>query len=249
MSRTSNDAESGRRKHPERRDDSDRAPDDSEDAALAAVRREAREAGGDASGGFYLYGVNRAGAWRAGIGVKEREELVRIRYRDLEALVRAVPFTPPEIDRESVQEHQRVVWNASKRDTLLPAPCGVVFKGRRAVIRFLQEQYIPLEEGISLVEGHWEIRLHLKPTVPEGRSEAAEAALHVYGELRRFARAAFPFAHEDDHVLSAAFLVNRGSWLQFMDHAEELGQRYGDLVFDVTGPWPPYDFVRMQFGG
>ena len=159
--------------------------------------------------------------------------------------MRAVPFALPQVDREAVQDHQRVIWNASKRDTLLPAPCGIVFKGRRAVIRFLQDQYIPLEEGIALVEGHWEIRLHLKPALPETRSEAAEAALHVYAELRRFARAAFPFAHQEDHVLSAAFLVNRGSWLQFMDQAEELGHQHGDLVFDVTGPWPPYDFVRM----
>ena len=239
------DVAAGRRLQPDRRDESGRPSGETEEGALAAVRREARESGGDGSAGYYLYGVNRAGAWRAGVGVKEREELVRIRYRDLEALVRAVPFALPQVDRELMQEHQRIVWGASKRETVLPAPCGVVFKGRRAIIRFLQDQYIPLEEGISLVEGHWEIRLHLKPTVPEARTEAAEAALHVYGELRRYARAAFPFAHPDEHVLSAAFLVNRGSWLQFMDHAEELGHRHGDLVFDVTGPWPPYDFVRM----
>ena len=246
MSETPNDGEGARRlREQERRNDEARPEDDTEEAALAAVRREARESGADTSSGYYLYGVNRAGAWRTGMSAKEREELLRIRYRDLEALVRAVPFALPDVDREAVQEHQRVVWSASKRDTLLPAPAGIVFKGRRAVIRFLQEQYIPLEEGIALVEGHWELRLHLKPALPDGRTEAAEAALQVYGELRRFARAAFPFAHEDEHVLSAAFLVNRSNWLQFMDHAEELGHRYGDLVFDVTGPWPPYDFIRI----
>ena len=245
MSRTPAEEEAARIEREERRDDG-RPSDDTDAGAIAAVRREAREAGGDTSSGYYLYGVNRAGAWRAGISAKEREELIRIRYRDLEAVVRAVPFAMPEVDREAVQEHQRIVWSASKRDTLLPAPAGIVFKGRRAVIRFLQEQYIPLEEGIALVEGHWEIRLHLKPAMPEGRSEAAEAALQVYGELRRFARAAFPFAHEDEHVLSAAFLVNRSSWLQFMDQAEELGHRYTDLIFDVTGPWPPYDFIRIS---
>ncbi len=245
MSERPTSSDASRRQQEERRTDDERAEDGTEEAALAAVRREARESGVDTSSGYYLYGVNRAGAWRTGTSATEREELLRIRYRDLEALVRAVPFALPEVDREAVQEHQRVVWNASKRDTLLPSPAGIVFKGRRAVIRFLQEQYIPLEEGIALVEGHWELRLHLKPTVPEGRTEAAEAALQVYGELRRFARAAFPFAHEEEHVLSAAFLVNRSNWLQFMDQAEELGLRYTDLVFDVTGPWPPYDFVRM----
>ena len=25
--------------------------------------------------------------------------------------------------------------------------------------------------------------------------------------------------------------------------------RQSSLDFKVTGPWPPYDFVRMQFGG
>jgi len=237
--------EEARRREAERREEAGRRAEDAEQA-VAQARRELRDVErGDGAGGYYLYGVNRAGTWRAGLGSKDRDDVLRIRYRDLEALVRAVPFSVPQVDRETVQEHQRIVWNASKRDTVLPAPAGVVFKGRRAVIRFLQEQYIPLEEGISLVEGHWEIRLHLKPSLPEARSGAAEAALHVYGELRRYARAAFPFAHEDEHVLSAAFLVNRGSWLQFMDHAEELGHRHGDLVFDVTGPWPPYDFVRM----
>ncbi|HEX6639760.1 MAG TPA: GvpL/GvpF family gas vesicle protein [Thermoanaerobaculia bacterium] len=223
-------------------------PDDDDDVTpvtpAASLRREGRE-GERGESGFYLYGVYRAGAWRGSMGTKERDDLLRVRYRDLEALVRAVPFALPHIDREAVQDHQRVVWNASKRETVLPAPPGIVFRGRRAIIRFLQEQYIPLEEGIGLVEGHWEIRLHLKPAVPEMRSEAVEGALHVYSELRRFARAAFPFAHQDDHVLSAAFLVNRTTWLQFMDHAEELGNRHSDLVFDVTGPWPPYDFVRM----
>ncbi|HEX6588227.1 MAG TPA: GvpL/GvpF family gas vesicle protein [Longimicrobiales bacterium] len=224
------------------RDDDDARPAATSPAAPA--RRDGRDAERPETG-YYLYGVYRAGAWRGSAATKERDDLLRIRYRDLEALVRAVPYAVPEVDRETVQEHQRVLWNASKRETVLPAPAGVVFRGRRAVIRFLQEQYIPLEEGISLVEGHWEIRLHLKPMVPEARAEASEAALHVYSELRRFARAAFPFAHSDDHVLSAAFLVNRTTWLQFMDHTEELGHRHSDLIFDVTGPWPPYDFVRM----
>lgn len=220
-----------------------------EPAGRPAPRKEGRGEGerSEPSTGYYFYGVSRAGAWRSALGGRDRErdEVLRIRYRDLEALVRSVPFSMPDVDSELVQEHQRVIWGASQRDTVLPGPCGIVFRGRRAVIRFLQEQYIPLDEGISLVEGHWELRLHLKPTVQEERSEAAEAALHVYSELRRFSRSAFPFAHEDEHVLSAAFLVNRGSWLQFMDHAEELGRRHTDLVFDVTGPWPPYDFVRM----
>jgi hypothetical protein len=30
---------------------------------------------------------------------------------------------------------------------------------------------------------------------------------------------------------------------------KEEAKRLPGLRIDVTGPWPPYDFVRMQFGG
>ena len=33
--------------------------------------------------------------------------------------------------------------------------------------------------------------------------------------------------------------------LRYLSEAE----RQSALDFQVTGPWPPYDFVRMQFGG
>lgn len=212
----------------------------------AAAAAEAAPGDGRASsdGGYYLYGVGRAGAWR-GVRSGEREDLLRIRYRDLEALVRPAAYEVPDYGRDLLQEHQKVVWSASQRESLLPAPYGVVFRGRRAVIRFLQDQYIPLDEGLALVEGHWELRLHLSAAAEETRDEAAETATHVYSELRRFARSAFPFAHDRKRVLSAAFLVPRTQWLQFMDRAEDLSRRHAELLFDITGPWPPYDFVRM----
>ena len=33
------------------------------------------------------------------------------------------------------------------------------------------------------------------------------------------------------------------------DVVREEGKRVPDLLVECTGPWPPYDFVRMQFGG
>ncbi|MGH7446746.1 MAG: GvpL/GvpF family gas vesicle protein [Longimicrobiales bacterium] len=45
--------------------------------------------------------------------------------------------------------------------------------------------------------------------------------------------------------MSAAFLVERTSWIDFVDRAEDLGASHGEIAFDITGPWPPYDFVRI----
>ena len=54
---------------------------------------------------------------------------------------------------------------------------------------------------------------------------------------------------EEEGVLArASFLVDTQRWEAFKDTVSKEAQRQGSLDFQVTGPWPPYDFVRMQFG-
>lgn len=191
--------------------------------------------------GLYLYGIVRSRGWRAGV---EGEELLKVRYRDLEALVRPVAYRLPDLDDERVREHQRLVEGAMRRGTVLPAPYGLVFRGRRAVVYFMEDQYIILDEGLAFLDGHWELRLHI---VGDDENESLkELATHLYSELRRFARAAIPLPGGDGRLLSAAFLVERGAWIEFVERSDDLALGHPELTLDITGPWPPYDFVRIH---
>lgn len=195
-------------------------------------------------GGLYLYGVVRARGFR---GLERRnKELHRVRYRDIEALVRTTTFQLPASAAADVERHQKFVENVMRRTTILPAPFGVVFKGKRPLIRMLQEQYLVFDEGLSLLEGHWELRLHVSATaVGEIEDALSDEAMDIYTELRRFARAAVPFPSQGKRVLSSAFLVDRTSWVEFIERIEDFGRQHPALSFDITGPWPPYDFVRI----
>lgn|SRR5690554_6567718 len=196
---------------------------------------------------IYFYGVARAKSWRGGrLSRVAGEDVLRVRYRDLEALVRPVPWEVPIMDEQRVQAHQRAVESAMRRGAVLPAPFGIVFRGRRHLIRLLQDQYLVLDEGLSFVEGHWELRLHIAPaSAVENTLELSDLAMQLYSELRRHARAAVPFSAEGKRLLSAAFLVERSSWIDFVDRAEDLASAHPEITFDITGPWPPYDFVRI----
>lgn len=195
-------------------------------------------------GGLYFFGVGRTRGWR---GRAEGDDVVHVRYRDLEALVRPVPFRLPGMDVTHVRAHQRTVEGIMRRGTILPAPYGVVFRGRRAVVRFLEDQYLALDEGLAFLEGHWELRVHAQPRgTDDATPDLEEQALRIYAELRRTARAAIPFPRGERRVLSAAFLVERGAWIEFVNRADDLAGADSALAFDITGPWPPYDFVRMS---
>ena len=218
----------------------ERAPD--ADTATAepeglASEREPGEA-------LYFYGVTRVRAWARGRAVEE--DVTRIRYRDIEAIVRATTWELPPDDVAHFSEHQRVLENAMHRGTVLPAPFGIVFRGRRQLTRLLEEQYLVLDEGLSYFEGHWELRLHVSASpAAEPGPLLDDLAMELYAELRRHARAAVPFAGDGTRVLSAAFLVERATWVEFIERAEDLGTAHPELSFDITGPWPPYDFVRL----
>ena len=197
--------------------------------------------------GLCLIGVTRAKTWRGRRATAgEDASLVHVRYRDLEALARTTAFQMPNLDPEAVQAHQRAVETAMRRGPIVPAPFGLVFHGRRPLIKMLQEQYMMLDEALSFLDGQCEIRMHLSPVDgAHADDDLVHAASQVYSDLRRIARAAVPFPREGSHLLGAAFLVERTGWVEFIQRAEDLAAAQGELSLDITGPWPPYDFVRF----
>ena len=171
-----------------------------------------------------------------------------IRHGSLAALVRAVtlPLPTAEVDAVAVQAHHHTLDMVMRQLSVVPMPWGVVFSGPAEVTSFLQHQQAALAEALTLVEDHWEFRLHIDSMESGGeRIVPTDIATKLYSELRRMARAAVPIPVEDARRFSAAFLVQRGRSRSFMDRLEELGGLHPAISLDLTGPWPPYDFVRV----
>ena len=213
---------------------------------------------GDAKGaqapeaeGFMLRGiVGVRGHERAlaKLAVSSEDELIE--HRGLAALVHVVPYRLPDWENGRIREHSATIERAMRRCTIVPAPFGIVFRDREHVIEFLNDQHIALEEALAYLDGAFEMRLHIQASGrrPEATDrEQADQAAAFYTALRRRSRAAFTFPATGQRILSAAFLVNRAEWVSFVEYADELDADHPEFQFDLTGPWPPYDFVRMTF--
>ena len=50
----------------------------------------------------------------------------------------------------------------------------------------------------------------------------------------------------DKMILNAAFLVARDREPDFDAKVKEIDQRWENLIFKYTGPWPPYNFVNIR---
>jgi hypothetical protein len=179
-------------------------------------------------------------------------ELVGV--RELAAIVG--PGSPAVVDPTAEQATLLgdVIAAYAKRAAVLPAPVGVVFRSRQAVQRWLELHYVALSDALSFVDDRVVGRVHVwRPgdlADQETGSDLAAVAAETLRELRRSAVASVPLRIEQitGIVLSAAFLIEQELWKDFASKVEEQGARVPNVRLELTGPWPPYDFVQMQFG-
>ena len=178
-----------------------------------------------------------------------------LRFRDIGALVEQAPYTRSASAQCDLDAHRNVIERAFIVGAVLPAPCGTIFRGTEHVRRWLEQNYIALNEGIHFVAGRCEARVHVSLRAEEESlsdddvGEAELAAAECFRLLRRGAVAAVSVPpHVHSTILSGAFLIQQDRWAEFAEQVREQALLRSEFIFAKTGPWPPYDFVRMDFG-
>ena len=175
-----------------------------------------------------------------------------IAFRDLGAVVGSADTVPIGVGDEEIGRYHDVISSVFARRAVLPAPLGVVFRSRETLLRWMELHYVVLSEGLSFVDGRCQVRVHIVQDMQSAAASGADLsaiATESFRLLRRNAIAAVPLKGEPgtDEVFSAAFLIVHDRLSEFADLAAEEGKRRPELRVELTGPWPPYDFVRMQF--
>lgn len=177
-------------------------------------------------------------------------------YRDLAALVTPGDYAMVAPTGESIERHRHVVDAMFAHGPVLPAPVGTVFRSRETLLRWLELHYVALTEALNFVEDRTVARVHVRRDNEreedrDSGSDLAAAAAEAFRALRRQTVAAVPLKseHLTGIVLSSAFLLDKELWPDFVAAVEDQRRKNEGLAFELSGPWPPFDFVRMQFGG
>lgn len=182
-------------------------------------------------------------------------------FRDLAALVANARYARVAAAPDAVHLHHSIVEAVFDQRVILPAPFGTIFESHDTLMRWLELHYVTLAEAVTFVEDRVMVRVLVRavdgaPAAAAGQTpEAATAVRSVAAEtfrvLRRHAVASVPVARGDspDNEVVSSFLIDRDKWALFADLVREEQQRLPGGRVESSGPWPPYDFVQMQFGG
>ena len=201
-----------------------------------------------------MYGV---AAVESGQAVSLAEGTTLVHYRALAAIVEPAAYSASTLGEDDMGNYARVLEESHSHASVLPAPPGTVFQSQSTMMRWLELHYFTLTEALAVVEGHTAARVSITKQgsqEDDSRKNLAGLAAESLRLLRTQAAAtvSLPMADGDDEngvVARASFLIDTQRWQAFTDTVSAEATRQPGLDFRVTGPWPPYDFVRMQFGG
>jgi hypothetical protein len=178
-----------------------------------------------------------------------------IPFRDLAAVIAEAPYAAPPADEATIVSHHEVVERLFASRSLLPAPPGVTFREPQALQRWMELHYVALSDALAYVDDRAAARVYVVRAPGsrgnDGTSDLPAAAAECIRVLRRQAVAGLPLRIDQrgDVVLSSAFLVEREVWNDFAAAVRRLAADQTGFRIELTGPWPPYDFVRIEFGG
>jgi hypothetical protein len=200
-----------------------------------------------------LYGVA-ASDVRSGPSLADGTSVVH--FRQVSAIVEPADYSKIEVTPEELEKYRRIVEDVFAHTPILPAPPGTVFKSEETLTRWLELHYFTLIEALGQVEGHSAARLTLSVGESPKNDEATKKFQTLASEaLRNFRKnSAATVTHpalegEDGLIVKASFLVETDKWQEFSDAVAAEAKKHREFQFQMTGPWPPYDFVQMQFGG
>jgi hypothetical protein len=187
------------------------------------------------------------------VGV-QRDGIEVVSVRDLAALVSRSPYHRKEPADRDFERHAGVLEAVATRHPVAPAPVGTVFKGRETLVRWMELHYHALHEALTFLDGRIVARVHVvrrEIKLPAIGTDLAASAAEIFKGLRSQASAMVTLKteHLTGIVLSGAFLVERERLDAFTSAVADATKSHDELEVELTGPWPPYDFVRLDLGG
>lgn len=180
--------------------------------------------------------------------------------REVAAVARLSPYTRLDATSDAIAEYRRVVEDSFRDHPVVPAPFGTVFRSRDSLLHWMELHYGALVDALGFVHDRAMVRLRVVPhalpaeqlteTIELRATDFETTVFDSFRFLKRNAVACVTFNPQSAtaRAVEASFLVDRDKWLTFEEAVREERLRLPELEIEQSGPWPPYDFVRLQFG-
>jgi hypothetical protein len=181
------------------------------------------------------------------IGIENSGEVYTIPYGDIAAVVSNAPFKEYTPTKENAYAHIQVMTLVMREHTVLPMAFGMVFKNEEVLRKVLEKTHNDLRKALNEIEG--KVEFGVKVIRPKKAEFDEDVFASEIGELRKLAvQTKLGKRFSKFVILNAYYLITKDNMESFLNKAEALKEKFKQLKIQVTGPWPPSNFVEIKIG-
>ena len=192
---------------------------------------------------LYVYGITNNKNMEPNLNGLKDQPIQELEINDLTVLFSFYPTLHPLVEEKEALLHAEIVNKLAGKITIIPMAFGTVFKDQEILKTVLTSSYPQAQKTLELIKDKLELGVKVikKENAPE---EANRGIVEELNKLSVKSVAGDKFSER--LLLNNSFLVEKNRFTQFSDKVGELEQKYPDLKFLYSGPWPAYSFVNIN---
>ncbi len=192
---------------------------------------------------LYVYGITNHQTFELDFKGLKDQLIQKLDLNEITVLFSFYPTLHPMVEEKEALLHAEILNKLAGKITIVPMAFGTVFKEQEILKTVLTKSYPEVKKTLELIKDKFE--LGIKVIKREDLSEeASQETLKQLNELSVKSVAGDKFSER--LLLNNSFLVEKSKFAQFSDKVGELEQKYPQLKFIYTGPWPAYSFVDIN---
>lgn len=181
------------------------------------------------------------------IGIENSGKVYTIPYGDVAAVVSNAPFKGYTPNKENAYAHIQVMTLIMREHTVLPMAFGMAFKSEEVLRMVLERTHNDLRKALNEIEG--KVEVGVKVIRPKEAEFDEDAFASEIGELRKLAvQTKLGKRFSRSLILNAYYLITKDDMETFLNKVRALEEKFKQLKIQVTGPWPPSNFVKIKVG-
>lgn len=197
---------------------------------------------------IYVYGIINNKNFKLNIKGIRGDPIKKIDLKDISALISFYPNLNPIAKESEAMRHAEILNKLARKITIIPMAFGTVFKETEILEAVITKSYPLIKKTLDLIKD----KIELGVKVIKNKSEEIEELSRkidqdILEELNKISvKSIRGDLFSERLILNHSFLVERNQFNRFSNKIGDLEERYQDLKFIYTGPWPAYSFININ---
>jgi len=177
--------------------------------------------------------------------------IIIIPYEDIGALVSKYPFLNPILKEQEAMKHADILKKIAKKTTIIPMAFGTTFKDKEILELILKKSYDVIKETLEQIKNKIELGVKVIKNNEENTTmDEGKITTEILNSLNDMSVKSVKGENFSERLLlNYSFLVEKDNFSKFSNAIAKLEEKYKQLKFNYTGPWPPYSFVDIHIRG